>query len=48
MLLLDNYLKRENLMGPGCLLGYRSMWYRLVHKYNLSVRGYVYNAVFEC
>ena len=29
---------QKELMGPGRLLGYRSMWYRLKHKYYLSVR----------
>ena len=28
-------------MGPGSLLGYRSMWYCLIHKYDLSVRRFV-------
>ncbi len=32
---------KEELQGPGSLLGYRSMWSRLKSKYNLSVTRYI-------
>ena len=34
------YLLQTELEGPGSLLGYRAMWYRLKYKYNLSVKRY--------
>jgi len=29
---------QTELKGPGSLLGYRAMWYRLKYKYNLRVK----------